>query len=190
MKKSLASIFAFVLLLFSVAANAGQIASASVSGFQGDPVTLEVKFTAGAESLSDGGNFRIGFDRAKLELTDIAAPSNFDPVHFPDSANANLENLSLPCNTFPTSCEPAVGPALVFSLLFSISASGPDVIDVTIDWFDALADFDNLGSPLESITPTVTVLERTVPEPGVLGLTGLALLIMTVVGRRHRANCG
>ena len=189
MKKPLASIFSFVVLLFSVAANAGQIASTSASGFKGDDVTLGVTFSAGLNTFSDGGNFRIGFDHAHLALNSITAPSDFDVFNAPDPVNPTvLENLSLTCNTNPPSCNPAVDPGAIFSILFSILASGPDVIPVTIDWY--AADDNDYVARLESISPTVTVLARNVPEPGVLGLTGRALLIMTDFGRRGRVNRG
>lgn len=193
MKKSLASIFASLLLLVSVGANAGSISSSSASGYTGDTVSLDVSL-AGAD-FSSGGNFGIAFDPAKLKLSTADISTSLLSGFFGPGSPPYENVLFADCEQ--ASCLiPFTG--YIFSLSFEILAKGPDEIPVTIDWFDDLLTDAN-GDPIVTFhgstndstpSPTVTVLARTVPEPGVLGLTGLALLIMTVVGRRRRVNRG
>ncbi len=183
MKKSLASIFAFVALAFSVAANAVPVykfSQPSVSGYPGGAVTLNVELDSGDISL--GAEFEVGFDGAKLVLKNVVEsdPNSFYVIWDPQVARILLIN----------SLGSSVAGSSLFSASFAITdpypSQLPDDTFVDISFFDELGD--DVG--VAPIRATVTVLERTVPEPGVLALTGLALLIMTVVGRRRRANLG
>ncbi|MDP2823974.1 MAG: hypothetical protein Q8O52_15025 [Sulfuritalea sp.] len=188
MKKSLASVFAFVILLFSVAANASQITASNAFGHPGDPVSLAVALSDG--DISYGGDFTIGFDSTKLTFVDIlGASAGFSPFFFSSAPGVELLSLAYIGQL------PAPGPiSPIFSILFSINSSYPSSVfpDVTVvDISGYFLDVDSNQVPLDqSIAPTVTVLAGTVPEPGVLGLVGLALLIMTGVGRRGRVNRG
>lgn len=183
MKKSLASVFALLILLFSVAANAVPVykfTQQSVSGHPGGGVTLNVQLESGNIDL--GAEFEIGFVGAKLGLTDVfGSEPDFTVLWLPAVDRVLL------FNNFKASVAGSPLFLISFDIMDPYPSQLPDDTDVTISFFD------ELGEPVVGVLPitaTVHVSERTVPEPGVLGLTGLALLIMTVVGRRRRANRG
>lgn len=191
MKKSLASIVAFVVLLFSASANAGQIASANASGHPGETVNLDVSLAAG--DITYGGDFTVTFDSTRLTFKEIIGGNGLDACCF-DSSFPLFQSgskFSLAQSIF----DPAFAPIdPIFSIWFTINdpyptSDFPDLTYVEISGY--FFDVDSTEVQLDrSITPTITVDANSLPEPGVLGLTGLALLIMTVVGRRRRVNRG
>lgn len=198
MKKSLAFVFAFFVLLSSSAANAAsQITALNASGHPGDTVSIDVSF-AGDDATFLGGDFAIGFDSTKLLFVDaIGASSDFFPFFDSSTGVLFLSYIGDHSTSFGS----------IFSILFAIAdpypaSNLPDTTDVAISsllYFDAGLDsnFDPITSTeqLDDVTPApfVTVLARnggTLPEPGALALVALALLAMMAVTRRGRAKRG
>jgi len=211
MKKSLLSLVASLFLLCSAAANAGVIASLGTSGSPGDSVRIDVSLESG--NISYGGDFTVSFDMDKLTFDEIVGRSDnlydFSAITVTSPLITGY-TFSLAYLGLPSPADAPIDP--IFSIWFLIKSDYPalvfpDITIVTISevLIDALRDekgnvlYDENGNEylrvaqiLQFIEPTVVVQRNdgTIPEPGALALVGLALLIMTGVGRRNRMNRG
>lgn len=175
MKKVLLLIAACVFSLLSVTARADAIFAPDASGITGSTVSLNVSLLSG--DISFGGDFTIGYDTAKLTLLDVLTG---DPMFSPlRSFTPGSESVSL-----VNSSGSSYGSGPLFSVLFRILATFPDSTPVDIS--GVLYDAAGGTNALATISPLVTVDQRTgtLPEPGVFGLAGAALLAMAV--RRMR----
>lgn len=175
MKKVLLLIAACVFSLLSVTARADAIFAPDASGITGSTVSLNVSLLSG--DISFGGDFTIGYDTAKLTLLDVLAG---DPMFSPlRSFTPGSESVSL-----VNSSGSSYGSGPLFSVLFRILATFPDSTPVDIS--GVLYDAAGSTNALTTISPLVTVDQRTgtLPEPGVFGLAGAALLAMAA--RRMR----
>jgi hypothetical protein len=212
MKKTIAAAFAAFMLLFAGATNAREISSTNDSGHTGDPVQLYVSLDTG--DITDGGDFTIGYDSTKLTFVDIVGRNDSDysflPFFIYPFYNSLLPWFDDPRYSGVTvdfaylgAIDPASAPIdSIFSILFNIIEQNPSLTadDYTYVYISEVL-LDPVGEAGElkvlevsqTFKATVTILAPetgNVPEPGILGLVGLALLIMTAAGRRVRVNRG
>jgi len=198
MKKIFASVFASLLMVFSFASQAAVVASTSASGSPGDTRTLDVSLASG--DISFGGDFTIVFDSTRLTFLSIVGrrDNSYDFLATFSDPFTSGATFSLAYNGLPI---PATGSIdSIFSITFRIKdpyppSNFPDVTHVDISGFV----YDNALSPngpnevsFEAIHPTITVDRpaNRIPEPGMLGLVGLALVIMVGFDRRRRVHRG